>query len=86
MEYTLAGDVIKIGQPEIDIYDAVSLKEVLEGCSDRECITIDMAIVEYLSTPAIQVVISALKTIKGLKIEGLSNSIKRDLFLLGVEL
>lgn len=86
MEYVFDKGIIRIEQSEIDIYDAMPFKDMLEGHAGYEDLTIDMSMVEDLSTPAIQVIISALKTLKGLKVEGLSDGIKREISLLGVRL
>ena len=84
MEYTLDKDILKINQDEIDSYDSTFFKEVLEKSVKRKNITIDLSKVDDLSTPAIQIILSALKTMNGLKLKGVKKEVKRELFLLGV--
>lgn len=84
MEYTFVKDILKINQDEIDIYGSTSFKEVLEGSVKRKNITIDLSKVDNLSTPAIQIILSAMKTMNGLKLKGVKKEVKRELFLLGV--
>ncbi len=84
MEYTFDKDILKINQDEIDIYDSTTFKEVLEGSVKRKGITIDLSMVDDMSTPAIQIILSALKTMDALKVKGVRKDVKRELFLLGV--
>lgn len=84
MEYTFDKDILKINQDEIDIYDSTSFKEVLEKSVKRKNITIDLSKVDDLSTTAIQIILSALETMNGLKVKGVGKEVKRELFLLGV--
>lgn len=87
MEYQSKRNVIKVEQPEIDIYDAEPFKDLLEGCVSRKGVTtVDFSMVEEMSTPAVQVLLSASKTLKKLNIKGVKPGLERDFFLLGVKL
>lgn len=85
MEYTFDRNIIKIEQSELDIYDSLPLKELLVEYAGCKGITIDLSIVEELSTAAIQVILSALKTVKRMKVDGVGSNVTRDLALLGVK-
>lgn len=84
MEYTFNKNVLKINQDEIDIYDSASFKDVLVKSIKRKGITLDLSVVEDISTSAIQVIMSAMQSMDGLKLKGVTKEVKKNIFLLGI--
>ncbi len=84
MEYVFNKNVLKIKQDEIDIYDSATFKDVMKKSIKRKGITLDLSMVEEVSTSAIQVIMSAMQSMDGLKLKGVTKEVKRNLFLLGV--
>lgn len=84
MEYTFNKNILKINQDEIDIYDSASFKDVLVKSIKRKGITLDLSVVEDISTSAIQVIMSAMQSMDGLKLKGVTKEVKKNIFLLGI--
>lgn len=64
MDMTIENEIVKIEADELDIYTVAELKESFEGFlgDGMEEITLDFGMVERISTPALQVLVSAEKS------------------------
>ncbi|MBI5193568.1 MAG: STAS domain-containing protein [Nitrospirae bacterium] len=81
-------NLIIIKQDALDIYDATALKEKITSVSSTvtKSLVIDLGHLEDISTPAIQILISAKKSIEDLKFININESIVKNLILLGSSL
>lgn len=88
MKYELVGNKILILQDELDIYDAPILKENI--CSAAKAnegsVIVDLYHVDSISTPIIQILLSSLKSMNSFKALNISDSVIRNLALLGYSL
>ncbi len=90
MTFTIHDTSLVIDGPELDIYDAIDLKDALVKLKEEgvETPILDLSKVLSISTPAIQVILSAQKSFKEFKILGeeLHSALISDLKLMEVEL
>ena len=79
---------VVIDEENLDIYTADKLKETLlelVGKGSRK-VVLDMKKVERLTTPALQVILSAKKTFEEVQVKSLSKAVAEDLERFGVTL
>lgn len=90
MPVSVNRNTICVDGPEFDIYDAIELKETLDKfvAGGKKSLSLKLSAVERISTPAIQVVLSAKKTFGKCKIDTgkMKEPVIDDLRLLGVDI
>ena len=88
MSIIVKKNVITITDEELDIYIADELKDTLLGLFNKgkKTVTINLENVEKITTPAAQVIISARKTFKELRIINAGGMVSDDLQKIGVVL
>ena len=90
MSISVNRNTITVNGPEFDIYDAIELKETLDKfvAKGKKSLNLNLFAVERISTPAIQVVLSAKETFSKCEIDtgDMKESVIDDLCLLGVEI
>lgn len=79
---------VMILQDNLDIYDAHELKEKIMtvASANHSSIILDLQNVEDASTPVIQVLIAAKKSIDALKIINIKEGVANNLILIGTAL
>lgn len=86
MDVKRSKDKITVEVDDLDIYVAEELKtkldDVLKKSSDKA--TIDLAKVKRISTPALQVILSARKSFGELNVTNLCEEVAGDLKFIGV--
>lgn len=88
MSITIKRNVVVVDVEDLDIYAAESLKDALFGLFDKgkKKVSVDLAKVSRITTPAIQVLISAGKTFAEFKVSSVSEALALELKRLGVKL
>ncbi|MDT8317659.1 MAG: hypothetical protein RQ824_06675 [bacterium] len=88
MSVTIKRNTVVVDVEDLDIYAAGSLKDALCGLFDKgkRKVSVDLAKVARITTPAIQVLISAGKTFAEFNVTSISESLAVELKRLGVEL
>ena len=90
MSISVNRNTVSVDGPEFDIYDAIELKETLDKfvAGGKKSVSLKLSKVERISTPAIQVVLSALNTFGKCKVDtgDMNESVIDDLRLLGVKI
>jgi anti-anti-sigma regulatory factor len=88
MSVTIKRNTVIVEVEDLDIYAAGSLKDALFGLLDKgkRKVSVDLAKVNRITTPAIQVLISAGKTFAEFNVSSVSESLAVELKRLGVEL
>ena len=88
MSVTIKRNTVVVDVEDLDIYVAGSLKDALFGLSDKgkKKVSVDLTGVNRITTPAIQVLISAGKTFAEFKVSSVSEQLAVELKRLGVEL
>lgn len=88
MRCEVVGNKILILQDELDIYDASTLKEkILEVASSNDSsVIIDLQQVECLSTPIIQILMSAKKSLMDFKVLNINEAVNLNCTLFGYPL
>ena len=88
MSVTIKRNVVVVDVEDLDIYAAGSLKDALFGLFDKgkRKVSVDLARVNRITTPAIQVLISAGRTFAEFKVSSVSEPLAGELKRLGVEL
>ena len=78
---------IEVDEDELDIYAATELSNALKELYDKgkKKVTLDLGKVERVSTPAIQVILSARKSFNEFHLESLQESVAHELKTLGIE-
>lgn len=68
---------VTINEEDLDIYIALELKDILLALfeKDKKKITFNLSKVERLSTPGIEVIVSATKSFKEVNFKGLQPSV-----------
>ncbi len=79
---------VVIDEENLDIYTADSLKDVLLELAGKgkKKVVLDMKKVERLTTPALQVILSAKKTFDQVQVKSLNKAVVEDLERFGVAL
>ena len=88
MKITVEGNKVSVNEEELDIYSAVELKDRLLELFEngvRE-VVLDLGIVERISTPGLQVLLSAKRSFDRMEVEELQSCVGDELKMLGVEL
>lgn len=77
-----------IKQDSLDIYDATALKDMIASVSSnaKKTLVVDLGHIEDMSTPAIQICISAKKSIADIRFINIKESVVNNLILLGTSL
>lgn len=88
MSITIKRNTVVVDVDELDIYAAESLKDALFGLFEKgkKKVTVDLASVSKITTPAIQVLISAGRTFTEFKVSSISEPLAVELKRLGVVL
>lgn len=88
MKCEIKEKIIIIKQDSLDIYDAPILKEkiAVAASANKKSIIIDLQNVEDISTPAIQVLIAAKKSLEDLKVLNIREGVVNNLIMLGSSL
>lgn len=88
MKYEIVKNKILILQDELDIYDAPNLREnILTAAKSNDgSVILDLHHVESISTPIIQILLGARKSIGNFKVLNINNSVMRNLTLFGFSL
>ncbi|MBI5756151.1 MAG: STAS domain-containing protein [Nitrospirae bacterium] len=88
MKHEVVDNKILILQDELDIYDAPLLKEKITTVANtnNNSVVVDLHQVESISTPVIQILISAKKSLKDFNILNINDGIIRNLNLFGFSL
>jgi len=88
MSVTIKRNIVIVDVEDLDIYAAGSLREALSGIFDKgkRKVSVDLAKVTRITTPAIQVLISAGKTFTEFNVTSISEPLAVELKRLGVEL
>ena len=88
MSVTIKRNVVVVDVEDLDIYAAGSLKDALFGLFDKgkRKVSVDLAKVNRVTTPAIQVLISAGRTFAEFKVNSVSEPLAIELKRLGVEI
>ena len=90
MSISVNRNTVVVDGPDFDIYDAIELKDALNEfvSKGKKTLNIKLSAAEKVSTPAIQVVLSAFKTFSKCKVDtgDISESVLEDLRLLGVSI
>ena len=88
MSVTIKRNTVIVDVEDLDIYAAGSLKDALFDLLDKgkKKVSVDLAKVNRITTPAIQVLISAGKTFAEFNVSSVSESLAVELKRLGVEL
>lgn len=90
MSISVNRNTVRVDGPEFDIYDAIELKDTLDKfvAGGKKSLNLKLSAVERISTPAIQVLLSALKTFAKCKIDtgDMNETVIDDLRLLGVKI
>lgn len=87
MGISVTNNEIIVDEQELDIYTALELKNVLQGVLENgaDDIRLDLSKVSSLSTPAAQVIVSAVRSFKKLDITGdIQPSLNDDLRSMGI--
>ena len=87
MSVTIKRNVVVVDVEDLDIYAAGSLKDALFGLLEKgkKKVSVDLARVNRITTPAIQVLISAGRTFTEFKVSSVSEPLAVELKRLGVE-
>ncbi len=88
MSVTIKRNNVIVDVEDLDIYAAGSLKDALFGLFEKgkKKVSVDLAKVNKITTPAIQVLISAGKTFAEFNVTSVSEPLAVELKRLGVEL
>ena len=88
MKHEVIDNKILILQDELDIYDAPLLKEkiAIVANTNNNSVVVDLHQVESISTPVIQILMSAKKSLKDFNILNINDGIIRNLNLFGFSL
>lgn len=88
MSVTIKRNVVVVDMEDLDIYAAGSLKDALFGLFEKgkKKVSVDLVRVNRITTPAIQVLISAGRTFAEFKVNSVSEELAVELKRLGVEL
>ena len=88
MSVTIKKNCVVVDVEDLDIYAAGSLKDALSGLFEKgkKKVSVDLANVSRITTPAIQVLISAGKTFAEFNVASISEPLAGELKRLGVEL
>lgn len=88
MNILVKGKKVTIKEDELDIYTVAEFKETLKVLGDdgTKDVVLDLAAVESISTPAVQVIIAAQKTFKKLTVKNIQPGVKNCFRLIRVEL
>lgn len=81
-------NVLAVEEEDLDIYIAQELKNAFLDLhkKGKKKITLDLENVERITTPAVQVILSARKSFQELKIRNAGKALTLDLKNIGVEL
>ena len=87
MSVTIKRNIVIVDVEDLDIYATGSLKDALFGLFDKgkRKVSVDLAKVNRITTPAIQVLISAGRTFAEFKVSSVSKPLALELKRLGVE-
>lgn len=79
---------VLIQQDELDIYDALTLKEQITSvaASNNNSVVLDLQRVEGISTPIIQILLSFKRDIVDFKILNISEGVQKTIHLFGFSL
>lgn len=88
MNCDIKDNLIIIKQDTLDIYDATALKEKIASVSStaNKSLVVDLGNLEDITTPAVQILISAKKYLKGIRFINIKESVVNNLILLGTSL
>ncbi len=88
MKFGISGNKISILQDELDIYDAPNLREnILSAAKSNDgSVILDLHNVGSISTPIIQILLGARKSIGNFQVLNINNSVMRNLTLFGFSL
>lgn len=89
MGISVTENKITMDEEELDIYAALELKNVLQEVLDNgvDDIRLDLSKVRSLSTPAAQVIVSAVRSFRKLDFAGeLQQSLNEDIRSIGIEI
>ena len=88
MKHEVIDNKILILQDELDSYDAPLLKEKITTVANtnNNSVVVDLHHVESISTPVIQILMSAKKSLKDFNILNINDGIIRNLNLFGFSL
>lgn len=88
MKCDIKENLVIIKQDSLDIYDATALKEKIASVSStaQKALVVDLGNLEDITTPAIQILISAKKSLDGIKFINIKESVVNNLILLGSSL
>lgn len=88
MSVTIKRNCVVVDVEDLDIYAAGSLKDALSTLFDKgkKKVSVDLAKVSRITTPAIQVLISAGKTFAEFNVTSINETLAVELKRLGVEL
>lgn len=88
MKCDIKENLVIIKQDSLDIYDATALKEKIASVSSaaQKSLVVDLGNLEDITTPAMQVLISAKKSLEGIKFINIKESVVNNLILLGSSL
>lgn len=88
MKYEIIENKILVLQDELDIYDAPYLRENITSTAktNNNSVVLDLHHVESISTPIIQILLSAGKTLSDFKVMNINDSVMRNLTIFGFSL
>lgn len=88
MKCDIKENLVIIKQDSLDIYDATALKEKIVSVSStvQKSLVVDLGNIEDITTPAIQILISAKKSLEEIKFINIKESVVNNLILLGSSL
>lgn len=88
MDIKKKGNTIILGETDLDIYLAEPLMaEILDMFNKKKKnIVLDMGKVERVTTPVIQIILSAQRSFNSFKLKAVSNSVGDDLVKFGVKI
>ncbi len=87
MSVTIKRNIVIVDVEDLDIYAVESLKDALFGLFDKgkKKVSVDLSRVNRITTPAIQVLISAGRTFAEFKVSSVSEQLAVELKRLGVQ-
>ena len=88
MNITVKGKKVTVKEEELDIYTVAEFKDTLQALHDDGAkeVVLDLAAVESVSTPAVQVIAAAQKTFKKFSVKNIQGGVEDSFRHLGMEL
>lgn len=88
MNITVKGKKVTVKEEELDIYTVTEFKDTLEALHNDGVkeVVLDLATVQSMSTPAVQVIAAAQKSFKKFSVKNIQSGVEDSLRHLGMEL